>query len=136
MGKSYEYGTSECISNHSAGEHFQIICSSSVFVVNLYNQITYVKVKVMYVITASKRSLGQSNIFRSMCQEFCPRGEGGSALVHAGIRHPLGSRYPPWKQPPWTRHPPGTRFPWTRHPPRADPPQTRHRRSSACWEIR
>ena len=29
-------------------------------------------------ISARKRSLGQGNIFRSVCQEFCPRG-GGSA---------------------------------------------------------
>ena len=26
------------------------------------------------LITARKRSLGQGNIFRSVCQEFCPRG--------------------------------------------------------------
>ena len=28
------------------------------------------------IFTACKRSLGQGNIFRSMCQEFCPRGGG------------------------------------------------------------
>ena len=28
------------------------------------------------VITARKRSSGQGNIFRSVCQEFCPRGGG------------------------------------------------------------
>ena len=31
--------------------------------------------------TARKRSLGQGNIFRSMCQEFCPRG--GCVVVGA-----------------------------------------------------
>ena len=30
-------------------------------------------------VLAIKRSLGQGNIFRSVCQEFCPRGGGGSA---------------------------------------------------------
>ena len=37
--------------------------------------------------TARKQSLGQGNIFRSVCQEFCSRG-GGSASVHAGIPSP------------------------------------------------
>ena len=31
---------------------------------------------ILEIITARKRSLGQGNIFRSMCQEFCSRGEG------------------------------------------------------------
>ena len=35
--------------------------------------------------------LGQGNIFRSVCQEFCPRGGGVSASVHAGIHPPPGS---------------------------------------------
>ena len=38
----------------------------------------------MYMITARKRSLGQGNIFRSVCQEFCSQGgvpvRGGSGL--------------------------------------------------------
>ena len=29
--------------------------------------------------------LQQGNIFRSVCQEVCPQGEGVSASVHAGI---------------------------------------------------
>ena len=45
--------------------------------------------------------LGQGNIFTSVCQEFCPRGGGVSASVHAGI-------------PPGTRHTP---------PDQADPPR-------------
>ena len=60
------------------------------------------------IFTARKRSLGQGNIFSSVCQEFCLE---GSASVHAGIplvadtppsrsiplrrRHPLGTRHPP-----------------------------------------
>ena len=37
--------------------------------------------------TACKRSLGQGNIFRSMCQEFCPWGGGGCipACIAGGI---------------------------------------------------
>ena len=38
------------------------------------------------LITARKRSLGQGNIFRSVCQEFCPRGcvVPGGCLVRWG----------------------------------------------------
>ena len=55
--------------------------------------------------------LGQGNIFRSMCQEFCPQGKGGvSASVHAGI-HP-----PPGADPPRPDHPP------EQTPPGADTP--------------
>ena len=38
--------------------------------------------------------LGQGNIFRNVCQEFCPLGGRVSASVHTGI-HP-----PPWEQTP------------------------------------
>ena len=49
--------------------------------------------------TARKRSLGQGNIFRSVCQEFCSQG---------GVpgRVPPGTRYTPWDQ----VHPPRTRY--------------------------
>ena len=61
------------------------------------------------LVTARKRSLGQGNIFRSVCQEFCP--QGGSASVHAGIPHPPQDRAPPQTRypPPGSRHhtPPG-----------------------------
>ena len=33
------------------------------------------------IFTARKRSLGQGNIFRSVCQEFCPRGGGGGGVL-------------------------------------------------------
>ena len=76
-------------------------------------------------ITARKRSLGQGNIFSSVCQEFCTHG--GSASVHAGI-HPLGAdpskpgipldqASPHLEQTPLDRAPPRSRPPWTRHPP-------------------
>ena len=35
------------------------------------------------VITARKRSLGQGNIFRSVCQEFCP--QGGHVWLPGGV---------------------------------------------------
>ena len=69
--------------------------------------------------TARKRSLGQGNIFRSVCQEFCP--QGGSASVHAGIPPPPGpgtnrdqahphhqAPPPPSRHPQEQAHPPGT----------------------------
>ena len=57
----------------------------------------------------SLTKLRQGNIFRSVCQEFCPGGL--LASVHAGIHHPhpLGSH--PAGQTPLGRHPPG-RHPW------------------------
>ena len=44
-----------------------------------------------YIFTARKRSLGQGNIFRSMCQEFCPRGGGGAWSW--GVSAPGGAWY-------------------------------------------
>ena len=52
-----------------------------------------------------QRSLGQDNIFRSMCQEFCSHGE-WSAPLHAGI-HPR----PPPPGPEAGTHPPRSRQP-------------------------
>ena len=44
------------------------------------------------IITGRKRSLGQGNIFRSVCQEFCPRGGmcgwGGACMARG---HVLGA---------------------------------------------
>ena len=62
------------------------------------------------LVTARKRSLGQGNIFRSVCQEFCPQGEVCLSAC--------------WDTTPWTRH-----SPWTRHPPwdqAPPPPRIRH----------
>ena len=65
----------------------------------------------LHIFTARKRSLGQGNIFSSVCQEFCSR----------GARKYLG-RYPPFEQvPPSGRYTPL----WAGTPPG----------SSACWEI-
>ena len=33
--------------------------------------------ELQHIITARKRSLGQGNIFTSVCQEFCSQGSGG-----------------------------------------------------------
>ena len=38
------------------------------------------------LVTACKRSLGQGNIFRSVCQEFCSRGGGGIPACLAGLQ--------------------------------------------------
>ena len=67
--------------------------------------------------TARKRSLGQGNIFSSVCQEFCSQGE-GSASVHAWIPPP---------PPPEADMPPGSRHPPEADPSEADtPPRSRH----------
>ena len=61
------------------------------------------------VFTARKRSLGQGNIFSSVCQEFCSQG-GGLPQCMLGY-HPPRSRHPPPNQaPPWTKHPPAGRY--------------------------
>ena len=65
------------------------------------------------IFTASKRSLGQGNIFRSVCQEFCPQG-GGEYL---GRYSSPDQVYPPG---------PGT-SPWTMYSPQDQVhPQTRY----------
>ena len=46
------------------------------------------------VITVRKRSLGQGNIFRSVCQEFCPLGGGGVSGLLLGVSAPGGSLLP------------------------------------------
>ena len=63
--------------------------------------------------------LGQGNIFRSVCQEFCPQG-GVWADTFLG-RHPTP---PPGADTPRADTPPGADTPWNTPP-----------RSSACWEI-
>ena len=45
--------------------------------------------------------LGQGNIFKSVCQEFCPGGAGCLG------RHPPGSRHPPRSRPTGKQTPPG-----------------------------
>ena len=58
------------------------------------------------LVTARKRSLGQGNIFSSVCQEFCSLG--GSASVHVGIPPPPGADTPPEADLPWEQTPPCT----------------------------
>ena len=55
-----------------------------------------------YIVTTRKRSLGQGNIFRSVCQEFCS--QGGFCLSTC------------WDTPPGTRHPPGPGTPQKQTP--------------------
>ena len=76
------------------------------------------------IVPACKRSFGQGNIFRSVCQEFCPQGVGGCLSACWDTTPPLGAGAP------WTRHPPdqGRPRPDT---PRRDPPGTRHPPPSA-----
>ena len=81
--------------------------------------------QMWFIITAHKRSLGQGNIFRSVCQEFCPQG-GGSASVHAGILPPPEQGPPRDQAPPQIRHPPRPGTPLDQTPPP----------SRTCWEIR
>ena len=102
-----------------------------------------------FLVTARKRSLGQGNIFRSVCQEFCS--QGGVCLsacwdthTHPGSRHPPIADTPaprantPWEQtPPGADTPLGADTPQSKHPPGSKhPPQEQtppcHR---ACWEI-
>ena len=52
-----------------------------------------------------KRSLGQDNIFSSVCQEFCP--QGGLPQCMLEYQLPLASRHPPWQgKPPARQTPP------------------------------
>ena len=66
---------------------------------------------VEIIFTVRKRSLGQGNIFTSVCQKFCSLG--GSAPLHAGIPPlPLGKADPsPWqgRPPPLAQCVPGDR---------------------------
>ena len=101
-----------------------------------------------------KRSWGQGNIFRSMCQEFCSQGGGlprqvlppwarctppGPGTPPLGRctppgRYPLGKYTSPRQVPPWAGTPPRTRYtPGQVHPPRqvhplgpGTPPGTRY----------
>ena len=78
----------------------------------------------LLVITVRKQSLGQGNIFRSVCQEFCSQGV-LSQCMRADIppgrhsltgRHPLG-RHPCGQTPLWADTPPADTSPWADHSP-------------------
>ena len=93
---------------------------------------TVTDMRQQYLPAATK--LGQGNIFTSVCQEFCPRGEGVclSACWDTPPRADTpGSRHPPQEQtPPGSRHPPEqtpsrSRPLWEQTPPRSrTPPPT------------
>ena len=85
-----------------------------------------------YLFTARKRSLGQGYIFRSVCQEFCPRGGRGYPSMpcrsHWGMdppgHAPPGKEVPPWQgsTPSGRKHPAwegGTPLPARKHIPPA-----------------
>ena len=84
--------------------------------------------------TARKRSLGQGNIFRSVCQEFCSWG--GLPQCMLGYHIPLLGADPCGQAPPPPRagRLPGQAPTQTRHHyTGAEPPPLQR---SACWEIR
>ena len=80
---------------------------------------------ILNIFTTRKRSLGQGNVFRSMCQEFCPW-EGEYLGRYSPGRYTLPGRYPlgpgtpppgPGTSPQDQVHPPGTRYPIPRQVP-------------------
>ena len=73
-------------------------------------QLNFVFVLFSFVFTARKRSLGQGNIFSSVCQEFCTWG--GLSQCMLGYHIPPGADLLPPEQ-----TPPGTSPPGSRHPP-------------------
>ena len=64
------------MSRHSDKDPIQTIFPPSILLPGLpvASITTNHLMKIFGLITARKRSLGQGNIFRSVCQEFCPRG--------------------------------------------------------------
>ena len=63
------------INEHVSGQSEELNASSNDSQVNIS-----ILLKGNAMFTARKRSLGQGNIFRSVCQEFCPQWGGGSGL--------------------------------------------------------
>ena len=73
--------------------------------------LSYACLSRFIIITVRKRSLGQGNVFRSMCQSFCPQ-KGG---------YPPPGQRPRWTETPrieipWTEIPLGQRSPLERAP--------------------
>ena len=79
------------------------------------------------IYTARKRTLGQGNIFTSVCHSFCPQGGCFPAWDVAEWCLASGSIgvYTPGQTPPLCRHPPGQIPPFGQTPPlhRADTPR-------------
>ena len=79
--------------NATPAEQFDCICELCAS--NIYLLLPKFNLKWEFhflLFTAHKQSLGQGNIFRSVCQEFCSRGGGGLPQCMLG--------YPPPGQPP------------------------------------
>ena len=74
------------------------------------------------IITARKRSLGQGNIFSSVCQKFCSRGGGVPGQVHPRAGTPPGQVHPPGRYASWAGTPPGQ----VHSPPGCTPPRQVH----------
>ena len=90
----------------TVGIVFQNVCAESAYILH------------PIVITARKQSLGQGNIFSSVCREFCS--QGGLPQCTLGYHHPLlGPGNPPPLQ---EQTPLGPGTPGSRHPPAADTP--------------
>ena len=77
--------------------------------------------------------LGQGNIFRSMCQEFCSQGGLPHCMLEYTPLPPKDQRQAPPLQSrlPWSRHCLGAHTPGSTHPWEQILPQ-----HSACWETR
>ena len=79
----------------------------------------------MDIFTTRKRSLGQGNIFRSVCQEFCPQGRVCLSAcwdIPPEQKPPLGAETPPGAEPLPKRSPPSPGA----DPPGADPAPAQH----------
>ena len=83
-----------------------------------------------HVVTARKRSLGQGNIFSSVCQEFCSQGRGVPGQVPPWAGTPQAGTPLEAGAPPGQVHPQAGTSRW------AGTPLGGTTRSSACWEIR
>ena len=66
------------------------------------------------IFTARKQSLGQGNIFSSVCQEFCSQ---GGQYVPPGRYNPLAGTPPRQVHPPWAGTPPDRYTPSGRYTP-------------------
>ena len=59
------------------------------FLTHTCQNITFPQLCLKMVITACKQSLGQGNIFRSVCQEFCPQGFLSQLALQVVSQHAL-----------------------------------------------
>ena len=76
--------------------------------------------------TACKRSLGQGNIFSSVCQEFCPQGGLPQCILGYQPHHHPGADTPRDQAPPRNRYPLEQTPPKQTSPGADPPPQAVH----------